>query len=109
MVDARAAMALFLQRKDYLLCRAVTYDPLLQDQSASRSRTHKRRHRAYLENKNPNFVKATLPSKPECYVSEFERKFCEAFFEDVDSEKTYRLNTNTLKMLIRAEAKEVIA
>jgi hypothetical protein len=105
-VDARAAMALFLQRKDYLFCRAVTYDPLLQDQNASRSR---RRHRACLENKNPNFFKATLPSKPECYVSEFERKFCEAFFEEVDSQKTYRLNTNTLKTLIRAEVKEVVA
>ena len=102
-------MALFLRRKDYLRSRAVTYDPSLQDQSTSRSRTQKRRHRAYLENKNPNFVKAPFASKSECYVSDFEKRFCEAIFEELDPQKSYKINKTKLKLLIRAEAKEIVA
>ena len=63
LVDARAAMALFMAKREYLESRVVKYDPRIAELPSTRSRRGRgsKFNQQCMENLNPNFMSSKVP------------------------------------------------
>lgn len=91
-VDARAAMALFKQRQDYLETRILIYDP--NEQSDSKRRRHRRTD---IQERNQHVKIVTSANGP---ISETHRKMeslVNARFLRLEDDQLYTIDPKVLK------------